>query len=609
MIVLKLGRGGPPRWQETLLWDFSSPRTGGAPYLARFSRDVGDREPFCSLSIAQKNRRLSAVVSHISRKTSEMWGPWSVARKNQKAGLLSALLTQTLKPIPFLLAALFVCLSALAQQVTSLERGLELFRQEKYEAALQQFQDARRSRPADATLANFIGITETRLGRIDQANADYKTAIRLDPRLAGPHTNLGFNYLGKKQYELAETQLKAALALDSADPFVHYYLATLYLTTSREKDAIPHIKPAEPLLENDPAAAVLAIAACLKFNASAEAMTVIGLLDQHSHLSAEQEYQIAKLLDEQQMYVESAARFRRIAEMQPASWQSQYNLAVALIKAKQSKESLPLLASLATEHASDADVLASVASAYESANENALALDAYQRAIAADPANPDRYLDCTRLLIDRDRYQEAREIVQRGITLVPDDYPLTIRLGAIAMMSGNRDQARDDYHKAIAEHPALALGYVALAQTYMKEGKDQEALKVLTDGRAAVPRDFALEYVFGLVSFQLSQQKQAMEALKNAEEMQPAVVEPHYQLGLLYMQLQQWNGAQQEFEHVLKLDPNNAPTYYQLSRTYQRLGKTDKAQEMAKEASLLTRTQREDAIKAQELRFSVPRQN
>ena len=110
-------------------------------------------------------------------------------------------------------------------QGNSLERGLELFRQEKYEAALQQFQDARRLRPADATLDNFIGITETRLGRIDEANADYKTAIRLDPKLAGPHTNLGFNYLGKKQYELAETQLKTALALDSADPFVHYYLA------------------------------------------------------------------------------------------------------------------------------------------------------------------------------------------------------------------------------------------------------------------------------------------------------------------------------------------------------------------------------------------------
>jgi tetratricopeptide (TPR) repeat protein len=289
--------------------------------------------------------------------------------------------------------------------------------------------------------------------------------------------------------------------------------------------------------------------------------------------------------------------------------QNQYNLALAQVKAKQTKQALPLLASLSAEHAGDASLLSDIASAYESAGENSLALDTWQKAITADPANPDRYLDCTRLLIDLDRYKEATEIVQRGISLVPDDYPLTIRLGAIEMMTGNHAQARERYRKAIAEHPALALGYVAVAQSYMKEGNDEEALKVLTDARAVVPRDFALEYVFGLVSFQLGQQKQAMEALKSAEELQPAVVEPHYQLGLLYMKLQQWKEAQVEFEQALKLDPGNAPTYYQLSRTYQRLGESDKAQQMAKQASLLTKTQREDAIKTQQLRFGVPHQN
>jgi Tfp pilus assembly protein PilF len=73
--------------------------------------------------------------------------------------------------------------------------------------------------------------------------------------------------------------------------------------------------------------------------------------------------------------------------------------------------------------------------------------------------------------------------------------------------------------------------------------------------------------------------------------------------------MQQWKGAQEEFEQVLKLDPRNAATYYQLSRTYQRLGETDKAQQMAKEASVLTKTQREDAIKSQELRFGIPSQD
>jgi Tfp pilus assembly protein PilF len=97
-----------------------------------------------------------------------------------------------------------------------------------------------------------------------------------------------------------------------------------------------------------------------------------------------------------------------------------------------------------------------------------------------------------------------------------------------------------------------------------------------------------------------------MEALQHARDLQPSVVEPHYQLGLLYMQMQEWSKAQAELEQVLTLDPGNAATFYQLSRTYQRLGKSDQAREMAKQASLLTKTQREEAIQSQELRFGVP---
>jgi len=143
----------------------------------------------------------------------------------------------------------------------------------------------------------------------------------------------------------------------------------------------------------------------------------------------------------------------------------------------------------------------------------------------------------------------------------------------------------------------------------MKEGNDQEALQVVTDARSKVPRDFALEYIFGLISFHLGHLKEATEALQSAEELGPSVAEPHLQLGLLYMKTQQWKGAQEELEQVIKLDPNNAAGFYQLSRTYQRLGDSTKAQEMAKVAGSLMKTQRDDAMKLQELRFGIPAQN
>lgn len=473
----------------------------------------------------------------------------------------------------FLSPTLLACLAfapALWGQTDPLQLGLQLFQRGQYQEALQEFEQASRLRPKDASLENFIGITETKLGRMEEARKAFQEASRIAPTLAGPHTNLGYNYLNARQYDAAEKELRTALSLDSADAYTHYYLAVLYLTTGRGAEAIPHLEPANQLLQADVPAALLAIKASLQAGALDQARRLIAVED--TQFSAAQEYELATLLTVQKLYRDAAARFQRIAQMQP-SWQNQANLARA----------------------------------YESAGNRDLALQAWQGAIAADPSNPDLYLDCTRVLIDLDRYQEAAEIVEHGAARVPDPYPLTIRLGAIAMMSGDEEKARATYQKAIEQHPALALGYVAVAQSYMKQGNGAKALQVLTEARTLVPHDFALEYVYGLLWSQIGDREQAQQAFKSAEQMQPDVVEPHLQLGLLYMKKEAWKQAAAEFEQVLHLDPQNAPAYYQLSRTYQRLGQNEKASEMARQAGLLARTSHEEALKAKQLQFGVPR--
>ena len=190
--------------------------------------------------------------------------------------------------------------------------------QGKYEAALEQF------RGCEALAAEECLAREFYRDHRDQNSAasTRPTKITKTPSAstlssADPHKNLAFNYLGKEQYELAEKQLKTALALDSADPFVHYYSAILYLDTSRDQEAMIQIKPAESLLASDPIAALMAIKACLRSNAPEEALRLIQLLEQNSTLSVEQEYEIAELLNQKQMYAESAARFQRIVDMQP----------------------------------------------------------------------------------------------------------------------------------------------------------------------------------------------------------------------------------------------------------------------------------------------------
>ena len=146
------------------------------------------------------------------------------------------------------LLLLWMPLSACAPgfaQTTPLQRGLDLFQRGEYESALQQLKAAAQSHPKDASIHNLVGITETKLGRLDEANAEYKAAARYDAALPGPEKNLGFNYLSTGQFTLAEEPLETALRLDASDPAVHYYLAILYLSTNRKAEAVAHIKPAQ----------------------------------------------------------------------------------------------------------------------------------------------------------------------------------------------------------------------------------------------------------------------------------------------------------------------------------------------------------------------------
>jgi tetratricopeptide (TPR) repeat protein len=206
-----------------------------------------------------------------------------------------------------------------------LQNAVVLFKQGQYEKALAEFKEAQVV-PNNASIDNLIGVTETKLGSLNEANRYYTQAIKLDPQLSGPHKNLSVNYLETKNYGQAERELKSALGLNTRDPFVHYYLATLYLDTARDKEAVEQLEPARELLENDPELLYQMASACLRLNMSAEVLSTIREMEQHSTLSIGQEYKLGLQLSDQKMYPEAVDRFERIVQMQPDFWGSKYDL-------------------------------------------------------------------------------------------------------------------------------------------------------------------------------------------------------------------------------------------------------------------------------------------
>jgi len=486
----------------------------------------------------------------------------------------------------------------LGAQPTALEQGVSLMRQGQFDRALVKLKQAHSTAPRNATIENLLGITETQLGQIDEACNHYRNAIRLDPTLAAPHRNLGFNLLNSKDYSHAEPELREASRLDSKDNFAHDYLMLLLLATGRDADALTEASLAGQLPGNDPEASAALIEADIRMGRVDDATDRIGRLELANQLTPSKEYSIAVLLSRHGLHSQAVHCFRRIAQLDP-TWENRYNLALSLLYDGEPTEASTLLTALHTERPAHADTLMFLGSAFESQQKMSEALEAYRAALVADPANPDRTLDYTRLLMDMDRYDEAIQIVQTGMGQTSVTAPLQLRLGAVEMIKGNYAASREAFNAALTIDPQLDAAYVGLAQTYSRQANDVDAIRILEEARNRLSGRYLLEYYFGLLASRLGREPEAIAALVQAAKLEPESPDPWYELGKLQESRQDWPQARQAFEHVVALNPQFAPAHYRLSRIYAHLDLNQKAAQEAQQTHTLVDRQREEALRKQ----------
>ena len=92
-------------------------------------------------------------------------------------------------------------------------QGLELYRQKKYDEALQKFQAAVALRPGDPVIMNNLGFMYYAMGRYDDAVANLQKTLTLDPKRREAHENLADTYLKMGRREDAKKEYEQFLAL------------------------------------------------------------------------------------------------------------------------------------------------------------------------------------------------------------------------------------------------------------------------------------------------------------------------------------------------------------------------------------------------------------
>jgi tetratricopeptide (TPR) repeat protein len=162
----------------------------------------------------------------------------------------------------------------------------------------------------------------------------------------------------------------------------------------------------------------------------------------------------------------------------------------------------------------------------------------FDTVLKLNPDSADAHNNLGALLAQDQEYSEAIWHVLEGLRLNPRDAKARINLSNILIAEDDLDAAIDQLHAAIGLTPQNALLFIYLGSAQWRARKSEAAI----------------------------------QSFKHAVELDPDSAPAHRGLGEVLLELGKYPDASSEFSSALRLDPSNATTHLQMARAFMQQG-------------------------------------
>jgi len=240
-----------------------------------------------------------------------------------------------------------------------------------------------------------------------------------------------------------------------------------------------------------------------------------------------------------------------------------------------------LLLQLVEQGVVSADLQLLLGNCYETERQPSLALQAYRRAIEAEPTRVDSYQDPIALLVNVGKSSDALELVNHAIRIAPDDARPWVWKGNLSLRKNEYKDAIASYKHASELDRSNADAILGIATVHFVAGQNAAAINQYRAGMVRFPNDarFYIACAETLLASpdSLKLQREAEDLLRKAAKLNPQSAEAHYQLGQLALQRGLFKEAAAEFAQSLQSDPNQSKAHFAMSVLYRRTGRADDA--------------------------------
>jgi tetratricopeptide (TPR) repeat protein len=454
-----------------------------------------------------------------------------------------------------------------------------------YQQARAAAQKALQLDPRSAEAESLAGAAEFGLGELDAAQKHLQAALQLQPSLFLARRTLGATYLKQKRTKDARQEFESVLASHPKDFVSLYSLGLTFLMDNQPAEAQRLFEKASDQKPGDPRVLLGMLQADLRLNQPSQALAVLAKLDAKLDARDPLSLQVAALLASEGAYDLAIHEFERLRQVDPDSYDLNYNLALAYHRAgKEAQASMLLQSLLARNENAELDNL--LGDVELNRGNSSRALEALRRATALEPRSEDFRYDYAQALTHLWLLNQALEVFARSATDFPNSARMWLGWGATYYLAGKYPEATRTLLHAAQIAPHAPEVHYLLGRVYDAAGPFQSAIaERFADYLRTDPGDAWAHYFYGRILEEGSRQTssgrlgEAQEHLEKALALDENMAEAHTELGEVLNLRGQAQAARRELERAVQLDPQSSAAYYRLGQVYRESGEYARAQE------------------------------
>jgi Flp pilus assembly protein TadD len=476
----------------------------------------------------------------------------------------------------------------------------------QFREAISTLTDLVHESPGDLKALNLLGIAYTQSGEMERADAVFSQALTLNPQFFPARKNLAINDFTRKRYAEAAVQFKKVLNAAPGDDISELYLGEINFQQNNYAAACGYYEKGREKLSAQ-SVWLLHFADCLVRAKKVDRATAV--LKSLPENDAQDRFDGGVLLAKAEAYGPAAELFASARKRYRDPYTAGYNQVLMLVNAGNNKDAIQAFQELASEGYKTAELYNLVAEAYLKSNRVQEAYDAMRAGTQIDPKSEDNYVDLASICLEHQEYQLATDILNVGISYVPDSYRLHIQRGVSYVMRGAIDDAEKDFETAATLAPDKSLPYLALSWVWIENGKLAKAVQVLREKNKQKNFDYLVPYAFGVALVRSGVESgsaagdEAIKAFELSVSRNSKFSHSHSELGKLLFKSGETERAITELKIATTLDPDDASPFYVLAQAYRKKGQQAEARQMLARVSQLHSDEHNLDLKKQLIRL------